>query len=219
MPNHSIILASTSPRRQAFLKALGLNFTLCAADVDETPLPSELPAALAHRLAVAKARAVARLREAPALVVAADTVVALDDVLMGKPVSAAEARTMLTALRGRDHHVVSAVSVLESGSSLQHTLVHDTVVTMRLYTNDEIDDYIATGDPFDKAGAYAIQHPVFRPVASIEGCFACVMGLPLADLRTLLAMFGVEIAVALPPICIALGAATCCQTVNLAQMG
>ncbi len=201
------------------MQTLGLECTLHAADIDETPLVNELPAALAHRLAVAKARVVSAQLHAPALIIAADTVVALEGVLMGKPLDAADARAMLTALRGRDHHVVSAVSVLESESGIQRTLVNDTTVTMRLYTNDEMDAYIATGDPFDKAGAYAIQHPAFRPVAGIEGCYAGVMGLPLGDLRTLLAGFGVIITTSLPPICLALGAEGCCQAVNSARMG
>jgi septum formation protein len=138
---------------------------------------------------------------------------------MGKPRDAADARMMLMALRGRDHHVLTAVSVLDSASGIQRTIVNDTVVTMRLYTNDEIEVYIATGDPFDKAGGYAIQHPLFRPVEAIDGCFAGVMGLPLGDLRTLLAGFGVVVTAALSPICRAHGAACCCQAANLARVG
>lgn len=211
MPTHPIVLASTSPRRQAFLRALGLDFTVHAASIDETPLPNEFPVALAQRLARSKARAVRDALDAPALIIAADTVVALDEVLMGKPLDAAEAHAMLVALRGRDHHVVTAVSVLDSRTGIQRNVVNDTLVTMRLYTNHEIDDYIATGDPFDKAGGYAIQHPTFQPVTAIDGCFAGVMGLPLADLRTLLAEFGVLITASLPPICRAQGAFVCCQ--------
>lgn len=206
-----MVLASTSPRRQALLHALGLDFTAHAANIDETPLPNELPAALAQRLAVIKARAVSDALGEPALIIAADTVVALDDALMCKPLDAAEARAMLVALRGRDHHVVTAISVFDNFTGIQRTVVNDTLVTMRPYTNDEIDGYIATGDPFDKAGGYAIQHPTFRPVAAINGCFASVMGLPLADLRGLLAEFGVSVATALPPICRTQGAIACCQ--------
>lgn len=211
VPSPSLVLASASPRRQAFLRDLGLDCTLHAADIDETPLQSELPVPLAQRLAVAKARAVSAALDGPALIIAADTVVALNAQIMGKPLDAADAHSMLTALRGRDHHVVTAISLLDSGTGIQRTLVNDTLVTMRVYTNDEIDAYIATGDPFDKAGAYAIQHPIFRPVASISGCYAGVMGMPLGDLRTLLAEFGVILTAALPPVCAAQGAARCCQ--------
>ncbi len=219
MSSLPLILASGSPRRRAFLHALGLDFSVCAADIDETPLPNELPAALARRLAVAKASAVGAIIEAPALILAADTVVALEGTLLGKPLDAADAHAMLTALRGRDHHVVTAISLLHNGSGEQRTLVNDTLVSMRLYTNQEIDGYIATGDPFDKAGGYAIQHATFRPVVAMNGCFASVMGLPLGDLQTLLAAFGLIFNASLPLICAEAGAERCCQSSNMAQMG
>ncbi len=200
MSSTPLVLASTSPRRQAFLLALGLQFSVVAANIDETPNAGELPLALAQRLAASKARAVRDALAAPALIIAADTVVALDAAIMGKPRDAADARSMLSALRGRDHHVMSAVSVLDNRTGMQRSVVNDTRVTMRSYTNDEIDAYIATGDPFDKAGGYAIQHAGFHPVTALDGCFAGVMGLPLADLSTLLAGFGVVLTTALPPI-------------------
>lgn len=217
-----LILASASPRRQAFLRDLGLEYTIVTADIDETPLDGELPGALALRLATAKARAVAeRLAEpagagtpatAPAaLIIAADTVVALGNTLLGKPTDAADARTMLAGLRGRDHHVISAVSLLDTATGRQQSRTNDSLVEMRVYSNDEIAAYIDTGDPFDKAGAYAIQHPEFRPVQGLRGCISGVMGLPLADLRDLLAEFGVEGLAALPPICQAQTAFVCCQ--------
>ncbi len=213
-----IVLASASPRRQAFLREMGLAYTLLWADIDETPFDQEPPAALAARLATEKARAVAGRLAAesggaapPALIIAADTVVALDSHLLGKPTDAADARQMLAALRGRDHQVVSAVSVLDTATGIQRERVNSTQVTMRLYTNAEIDAYIATGDPFDKAGAYAIQHPEFRPVGELSGCIAGVMGLPLADLRDLLHEFGVAVAAPLPPICQSQTHFVCCQ--------
>ena len=212
----ALVLASSSPRRRAFLRELGLECELHSADIDETPLPGETPAPLALRLATAKARRVAdrlleEARPEPALIIAADTVVALQGQLLGKPTDAAEARAMLAALRGRDHQVISAVSLLDTASGRQIGRVNDTLVTMRLYSNEEIAAYIETGDPFDKAGAYAIQHPVFRPVSAVAGCIAGVMGLPLADLRDLLAEFGVEIAVPLAPICRGHTHFPCCQ--------
>jgi septum formation protein len=118
---------------------------------------------------------------------------------------------MLASLRGRTHHVISAISLLETGEGHQQSRINDTLVTMRVYTNDEIQAYIDTGDPFDKAGGYAIQHPDFAPVEALAGCSAGVIGLPLADLRDLLAEFGVPVPAPLPPICQAQAPFACCQ--------
>lgn len=199
-----LILASQSPRRQQFLRDLGLVFVIMAADIDETPRPGETPVALARRLAEEKARAVAGSLPAdapPALIIAADTVVAVGDRVLGKPADAADATAMLARLRGRSHRVHSGVSVLSTADGRQSTRVNSTRVTMRAYTDAEIAAYVASGDPLDKAGAYAIQHPAFAPVARLEGCLSGVMGLPLGDLRDLLATFGVEIDRPLAPVC------------------
>lgn len=193
-----IVLASASPRRQAFLAELGLEFVTAPADVDETPLPGEHPVALAARLAEQKAQAVAqRLPPGPRrVIVAADTVVALGDLLLGKPVDGADARQMLDLLRDGPHQVHSAVSVLDTAGGVTRTQVDSTTVVMRAYSDTEIDAYIATGDPLDKAGAYAIQHAEFAPAASMQGCLSGVMGLPLGVLADLLA----EVGVGLPPV-------------------
>lgn len=210
-----LILASASPRRQAFLDELGLTFEVMAADVDETPRPGEAPAALAARLAGEKARAMARRLPPgapPALVIAADTVVALGDTLLGKPADDAEATEMLRALRGRDHDVISAVSVLHTGTGAQHTRENGTLVTMRDYSDAEIAAYVASGDPHDKAGAYAIQHAGFHPATAVRGCVASVTGLPLADLCDILQEFGIVVTRELPPICNARTPFGCCQS-------
>jgi septum formation protein len=210
-----LILASSSPRRQAFLQDLGLIFEVIAADVDETPRPGEAPVALAARLAGEKARAVAcRLPPGapPALVIAADTVVALGETLLGKPADDAEAAAMLRSLRGRDHDVISAVSVLHTATGAQHTRENETLVTMRDYSDDEIAAYVAGGDPHDKAGAYAIQHAGFHPVTAVRGCVASVTGLPLADLCDILREFGIVVTRELPPICNARTPFGCCQS-------
>lgn len=193
-----VVLASASPRRQAYLTELGLNFVTAPADVDETPRPGETPVALAARLAEAKARAVAQRLPANGrrIVVAADTVVALGDLLLGKPEDAADAWRMLDLLRQGPHQVHSAVSVFDTGDGQARTRVNSTTVHMRAYTDAEIEAYIATGDPLDKAGAYAIQHPEFAPAAAIEGCLSGVVGLPLGTLADLLAEVGIE----LPPV-------------------
>ncbi len=191
-----LILASGSPRRRAFLRDLGLDFTVQSADIDETPLPNEMPTPLALRLAQSKARAVAdllRAEEKAGLVIAADTVVALDDHLLGKPLDAAEARAMLAALRGRTHQVVTGLCLLDVESGREETRSALSEVAMRVYSNEEMEAYIASGDPFDKAGGYAIQNSVFAPVAGYTGSFTSIMGLPLEELAVALADFGVEV--------------------------
>lgn len=209
-----LILASSSPRRREFMERLGLNFVVCSADIDETPLQGEPPHALAVRLAASKAQAArAKLAqtESSGLILAADTVVAVDDMLLGKPGNDDEAWQMLRLMRARSHHVISAVSLLDVASGRQETRLSDTLVNMRSYSDDEIATYIASGDPFDKAGGYAIQHEGFHPVASLSGCVAGVIGLPLAELHNLLADFGVVVEMEVAPICTALTGFGCCQ--------
>ncbi len=182
-PPAPLVLASASPRRRELLAALGVPFTVRAADVPE-PLVTGIPAAeQAERLALAKAKAVAG-RAGGASALGADTIVVLDGMPLGKPADAEEARDMLRALRGRAHEVVTGVAVVGAAIHADHAV---TRVVMRPYTDAEIEGYVATGDPFDKAGAYAIQHAGFRPVARIDGCYCNVMGLPLWTVRALLA--------------------------------
>jgi len=212
MTTPKIILASGSPRRQQFLRELGLPFAIRVADIDETPYAAEAPIALAQRLAVTKAVA-ARLETAENnyVIIAADTVVALGNQLLGKPVDEAEATAMLTLLRNREHEVHTSVSVLCWPSGAQQTRVNSTCVQMRDYTAAEIAAYVATGDPLDKAGAYAIQHPEFAPVSALEGCMSGVIGLPLGDLRALLVDAGLELAEAVAPVCRRQTHFVCCQ--------
>ncbi len=185
-----LILASQSPRRRALLTALGLTFTVDAADVDETPRPDETPADLVCRLGRMKALAVAA-RHPRAVVLAADTVVLLDGALLGKPVDPDEAWAMLRALRGRTHQVYTAVTVTNDGAARSQLSISD--VTMRPYSDAEIAGYVASGDPLDKAGAYAIQHPLFAPVAGWSGCYTGIMGLPLGVTADLLREAGVPV--------------------------
>ncbi len=222
--NTCLILASGSPRRQYFLRALGLPFDVITADVDETPRKGERPLDLAHRLARDKARTVAaRVSKSTGdadlakrvLIIAADTVVGLGERQLGKPADVDEALAMLRDLRGRTHQVHTAISVLELATSAQQTHVQSTDVLMRDYSDAEIEAYIATGDPMDKAGAYAIQHPVFQPVAwigdELGGCFASVVGLPLVKLSEMLGELDVVVEASLPPICETLGSFECCR--------
>lgn len=193
---------------------LGLACTLQAADVDESVLPGEQPAALAERLARLKAQAVAHrvgVPDGPTVVVAADTVVALQDEILGKPDSAEDARRMLRALRGRRHQVYTAICVWDVASSASDVCVNTTQVDMRSYGDAELERYVDSGDPLDKAGAYAIQHAVFAPVQALDGCFASVMGLPLADLCRLLAEYGVAMQCAVADVCERQADIVCCQ--------
>jgi len=190
MPTLRIILASASPRRRELLATLGLTFEVAPSDVDEATAESD-PVRVAEGLALRKARAIAA-REPDAIVIGSDTVVALDGRLLGKPVDAAEARAMLTALRAATHEVITGVAVIHrDATAAAHSL---TRVTMRPYTDTEIEAFIASGSPFDKAGGYAIQDPDFHPVESFEGCECNVIGLPVAELRRLLRAVGVETA-------------------------
>jgi septum formation protein len=174
-----LLLASQSPRRRELLALMGLPFETNASNVDEAPQANESPAALAARLSQAKARACSADHT---VVIACDTIVAHDGQVLGKPGDADEATEMLHRLRGRPHSVYTAVTLLETSTGRSVTEVAETQVTMRAYTDAEMAAYVASGDPMDKAGAYAIQHRGFRPVSEIQGCFANVMGLPLCHL-------------------------------------
>ncbi len=203
-----LILASQSPRRQQLLAALGLTFIVDAADVDETPLPGEEPDAMVCRLCRVKAQAVAE-RCPGRVVLAADTTVVLDGALLGKPANSAEAVTMLRALRGRTHQVFTAVCVAADGTLMSRFSRSD--VIMRPYSDAEIAAYVATGDPLDKAGAYAIQHPLFAPVAAWEGCYAGIMGLPLRLVKAMLAEAGVKAPGDVTAVCRGLNGGRCCE--------
>ena len=181
----TLILASASPRRRELLPALGLAFEVRPSAVDEASDEPD-PARRASLLALRKARALAsgRAERPTATVIGADTIVVLDGRMLGKPRDDDEAAAMLTALRGRTHQVVTAVAVLAGGREALEAVT--SAVTMREYEDDELARYIARGEPFDKAGGYAIQDPELAPAASIDGCMCAVIGLPLWTLRTLL---------------------------------
>lgn len=172
-----LVLASASPRRRELLGLLGLEFDVRPVDVEEVFRGSR-PELEARRLAREKAEA-ARLLEPAVPILAADTVVVLDRAILGKPSDADEAREMLERLRGRTHDVITAVALLPRGERAVLGRHAVTRVTMRPYADEEITGSIARGDPFDKAGAYAIQDGVFRPVESYDGCHCNVVGLPL----------------------------------------
>jgi septum formation protein len=172
-----LVLASNSPRRRQLLALADWMFSIVVADVDENVHANESPADYVLRLAEKKARAISAHDDQ--IILAADTTVVDGDDILGKPQDNVEAFAMLTRLRGRTHQVYTGAALLRlsDGRLLKSLSVTD--VPMRDYSDAEIDAYIQTGDPLDKAGAYAIQHPRFKPVASMAGCFASVMGLPM----------------------------------------
>lgn len=189
-----LVLASGSPRRRELLGALGVLFDVRPTDVDETPGPTETPIDLVRRLAVDKASAgLDAAPERDVVVLAADTLVAVGGEVLGKPVDADDATRMLGLLSGTRHPVHTAVAVAWRADGTAAALsveVVTTWVTMRRLTDAEITDYVATGDPMDKAGAYAIQEIGDRFVEQVEGPFDNVVGLPMDVTRRMLAEAG-----------------------------
>jgi MAF protein len=179
-----LVLASNSPRRRQLLALADWTFNVIVADVDETQHENESPAEYVLRLAETKARAITAHDDQ--IVLAADTTVMDGNDILGKPKDNVEAFAMLTRLRGRTHQVYTGVALLRLSDGLLLKSLSVTDVPMRDYSDEEIHAYIQTGDPLDKAGAYAIQHPQFHPVARMDGCYASVMGLPLCHLVRLM---------------------------------
>jgi septum formation protein len=176
----TLILASNSPRRSELLGLISLPFEVFPADITEIRKSGEPPVDYVLRLARHKAAVIAESQ--PGLVIAADTTVVDGDQVLEKPADPADARRMLQQLRGRVHQVFTGIAIINTDSGQSYEDVCCTDVPMRVYTNAEIEAYIATGDPMDKAGAYGIQHAGFHPVEDLQGCFASVMGLPLCHL-------------------------------------
>ncbi len=183
-----LILASGSPRRRELLRNAGFTFEVVPPEVAEDNPGNEAPAMLVERLALDKAEAVAGRfhRQDNVVVLGADTVVVVDSTLLGKPASPAEARQMLERLSDRTHEVITGVALVEPESA-RRTVAHETTrVFFRPLEPQEMEDYVATGEPLDKAGAYAIQGGASRFVTRVEGCYFNVMGLPMALVDRLL---------------------------------
>ena len=215
-----IVLGSSSPRRRELLARLRVPFSIVTADVDETPLADETPSALALRLALKKAYAVQRLiptqniplttenaqysddrlkARAEPIVIAADTVVAMGQDLLGKPRDRQDACAMIQSLVGREHMGITAIAVAR-GEHVEHA-VHQSRVWLRLLSDHDIQSYVDSGDPMDKAGGYGIQNPAFQPVERLVGCRCSMMGLPLGALIALLERFGVHPPRTIPAAC------------------
>ena len=189
-----LFLASGSPRRRELLTQIGVPFQVVSAPIDETPLPDECPAAYVERLARAKARAgrehlLGGSVSAPFCVLGADTAVVLDDQILGKPVDEADALSMLMALSGREHDVLTAIAILAAERC--ETRVVRSRVSFRTISQQEAAQYWASGEPQDKAGGYAIQGLAAVFVAGLNGSYSGVVGLPVCETAELLGQFGI----------------------------
>ena len=191
-PPRRLILASGSPRRRQIIGALDLPIELARPCIHEgAPRPGESPRAYVDRLSNEKALLIAREYD-EAVVIGADTAVNMGQELLGKPRNDAEASRMLHQLRGRSHKVITGVTTLDTRSGRRVSAVESTVVRMRDYSEWEIAEYVASGEPLDKAGGYAIQDKGFNCVEKIEGCYLNVVGLPLCEVVRLLSVHQVE---------------------------
>lgn len=184
-----LILASSSPRRQALLSELRVPFEVLPSDLPEV-WPEGPPERAVESLALMKARAVAS-RLLAGIVLGADTAVFLAEEAFGKPRDPDDARRMLRALRERTHQVITGLALVEAGGRRETVTSVSTDVTMRRYDDAEIERYIRSGEPFDKAGAYAIQGEGGALVERVDGCYTNVVGLPLTTTRRLLESWGV----------------------------
>ena len=170
---------------------LGVKFNPVPPRVEESARADESPRQMVERLALAKARSVADSMST-GLVIGADSVVVLAEKILGKPVDGDQAREMLKSLRGRGHRVITGVAVVDAAGGKVWVASESTGVTMRKYSDQEIDDYVATGSPMDKAGAYAVQDTHFQPTSGLEGCYTNVVGLPMCLLANMLEEAGFQ---------------------------
>lgn len=189
-----LVLASASPRRQEILRNAAIPFVVQPSDVPEVPLPEEAPKGYAERLAREKALAVAQLRPQD-IVLGADTVVVVDQEILEKPKDAADAARMLRLLSGKTHEVITGVCLVKLRTEKRElrTGLESTLVTMNDLTDEDIRAYIATGEPMDKAGAYAIQGIASRWITRIEGDYFNVVGLPVALVYRMLQEMAAEL--------------------------
>jgi septum formation protein len=176
-------LASNSPRRHEMISWLGWSFKVAPANIDESIHAGEKPLAHVRRLALEKAQVAIEGTQPGDIIIAADTIVVLDEEILGKPADEQDAFAMLKSLRDRTHQVITSIAVrqVDGLAPLRDTCISP--VRMRAYSDEEIEAYVASGDPLDKAGSYAIQNAQFHPALDFAGCFASVMGMPLCHLE------------------------------------
>jgi septum formation protein len=197
----NIVLASSSPRRKQLLSLGNWKFEVIVSDIDESQHAGETPEKYVLRLAKEKTLAVAQKASPESIVIGSDTSVIDGHEILGKPKDPQDAVRMLKQLRGRTHQVYTGVAIYRLSDQNMSTELSITNVPMREYDDDEITTYVDTGDPLDKAGAYAIQHPDFQPVHSMSGCYAGVMGLPMCHVVRALEKFGVQTQADVPMAC------------------
>ena len=193
MTENLLILASNSPRRKELLALLQVPFKVIPGDVDEKVRKDEKAEGYVQRLAFEKAKSLTP--DQTQVVIAADTVVIDQGEILGKPEDKADAKRMLQTLRGHTHRVMTAITLVSGSTGQVWMDACETQVPMREYADLEIEGYIESGDPMDKAGAYAIQHPGFHPVETLSGCYASVMGLPLCHVTRGLRKLGMVVPV------------------------
>lgn len=197
----NLVLASSSPRRKQLLSLGNWKFEVIVSDIDESQHAGESPENYVLRLAKEKTLAVAQRASPESIVIGSDTAVIDGNEILGKPKDAQDAIRMLKQLRGRTHQVYTGVAMYRLSDQRMFTELSITNVPMRAYGDDEINAYVDTGDPLDKAGAYAIQHPDFKPVHSMSGCYAGVMGLPMCHVVRTLKKFGLHAQADVPTAC------------------
>lgn len=201
-----LYLASNSPRRKELLSLVKKEYNHLPIQVDETPLPDEEGLEYVQRIAASKARRAISQVQMKSVVIAADTTVLQCGMngrmkILGKPTDSVEAAEMLRSLRGKVHQVITAVSIAYTGDGTMFGDYCVTDVPMRNYSEEEINAYVVSGDPLDKAGAYGIQHIGFHPVENLQGCYANVMGLPLCHLTRDMAQLGLRPKADVPQAC------------------
>ena len=185
-----LILASASPRRAEILRNAGIAFSVLSSAVDETLIPGETAAEMVGRLALAKCELVAARAVGPAIVIAADTTVVLEGAILGKPRTTEDARQMLEKLSGRTHSVITGVALIRLPDAERREFMETTHVHFGTLSEEDVTKYLASGEPFDKAGSYAIQGLAGRFIPRIDGCYFNVVGLPVARLCKELAELG-----------------------------
>lgn len=189
-----IVLASGSPRRRELLAMLGIPFEVVTSEADESTPPEWTPQNIVRSLAQRKAEAVMAVSDTRnAVIIGSDTIVVVDDQVLGKPVDEQDSKAMLSLLQGRSHQVYTGVACIESPEGKILVDHRVTTVTMRPLSSEEIDAYVATGEPVDKAGSYAIQGLGATLVEKIDGCYFNVVGLPLSLLGGMLSEFGIHV--------------------------
>lgn len=189
--NYRIVLASSSPRRRELLSTLGLGFDIIHPSSDETVSGNETPEDFVLRVSAEKASSVSRTLGDGVVVIGADTIVVVDGEMLGKPEDRGEAYSMLRKLSGKEHHVFTAFSIVRPKSEILHSEIVDTRVRVKPLAASEIEGYIKTGEPMDKAGAYGIQGIGSFMVGGIEGSYSNVVGLPVEELLAALKKLGI----------------------------